>query len=149
MECVPVVENEVESVAVPELRVAAPSDVVPSKNVTVPVAAEGETVAVSVTAAPSTGFAVEAARVIVVEVVEAFQKLPQPANRGAIPSSTAINNLPVPSFLVFIESPCPCVLRSKKRGQIALCAANSFGAIVFAANAFCPLSGIARSGDAF
>jgi hypothetical protein len=40
---------EVEKVALPLLRVPLPSLVVPSKNVTVPVAVDGETLAVNVT----------------------------------------------------------------------------------------------------
>jgi hypothetical protein len=52
--CCPVVQKIVDWVAVPELRVAVPSEaeVVVSVNVTVPVAAEGETVAVKVTLSP-------------------------------------------------------------------------------------------------
>jgi hypothetical protein len=71
---------------------------------TVPVAAVGETVAVSVTVAPSAGVVVEAIRVVVVAV--AFQKLPQPASSEAIPSMTSIIAIPVPKHLFFIESPC-------------------------------------------
>jgi hypothetical protein len=41
---------------------------VPEKNVTVPVAAEGETVAVSVTLAPTFGVVVDAASAVVVGV---------------------------------------------------------------------------------
>ena len=52
MECVPTVRVEVESVAMPLLRVLVPSDVLPSKNCTEPVAVEDETVAVKVTACP-------------------------------------------------------------------------------------------------
>ena len=46
----------VVNIAVPELSVAVPSAVEPWKNVTVPVAAEGETVAVKATSDP--GYAV-------------------------------------------------------------------------------------------
>ena len=45
----PMERAEVESVALPELRVTAPSEADPSEKVTVPVAAVGETVAVKVT----------------------------------------------------------------------------------------------------
>lgn len=48
----PAVENEVARVAFPEISGPVPSEVVPSRNVTVPVAAEGVTVAVSVTLVP-------------------------------------------------------------------------------------------------
>ena len=49
----PAVENEVARVAFPELSVPVPSEVVPSRNVTEPVAVEGDTVAVSVTLVPA------------------------------------------------------------------------------------------------
>jgi hypothetical protein len=52
MECVPAVRLAVNRVARPLLRVPLPSEVEPSKNVTVPVAVEGETVAVKVTVWP-------------------------------------------------------------------------------------------------
>ena len=53
MECVtPAVRLAVDRVARPLLRVPPPSEVDPSKNVTVPVAVEGETVAVKVTVWP-------------------------------------------------------------------------------------------------
>ena len=48
-ECEPVVSVDRASVAVPPLRALVPSAVVPSLNVTVPVAVEGETVAVRTT----------------------------------------------------------------------------------------------------
>jgi uncharacterized membrane protein len=44
---------------------------VPEKKVTAPVAAEGETVAVSVTLAPTVGVVVDAASVVVVAVLVA------------------------------------------------------------------------------
>ena len=50
---------------------------------TVPVAAEGETVAVSVTVAPATAEVVETASDVLVEVVVACQKPPQPARNVA------------------------------------------------------------------
>ena len=62
----PVARAEVESVALPPLRVALPKEVEPSKNVNVPVAAEGETVAVKVTLWPETeGLALEETAVAV------------------------------------------------------------------------------------
>src|SRR5207237_7938028 len=51
-ECGPMARVDSVSVAVPLLRVPVPSDVDPSLNVTVPVAANGETVAVSATLWP-------------------------------------------------------------------------------------------------
>jgi hypothetical protein len=56
-------------VATPELNVPVPSEVVPDMKVTVPVAAEGATVAVSVTLAPAAGVVVDAVSVVVVVVV--------------------------------------------------------------------------------
>jgi hypothetical protein len=57
------------SVATPELRLPVPSEVVPEKKVTVPVAAEGATVAVNVTLAPTVGVVVDAASAVVVGVL--------------------------------------------------------------------------------
>ena len=68
IECVPAVENEVARVALPELSVAVPSEVVPSRKVTVPVAVEGVTVAVSVTVAPVATDVGEAVSAVVVAV---------------------------------------------------------------------------------
>jgi ribosomal protein S5 len=53
MECVPGVKAEVEKVAAPELTVLVPIAVPPSRNVTLPVAVDGLTVAVNVTACPA------------------------------------------------------------------------------------------------
>ena len=55
--------------ATPELNVPVPSEVVPDMKVTVPVAVEGETVAVNVTLAPTTGVVVDAASAVVVAVL--------------------------------------------------------------------------------
>jgi len=55
----------------PELSVPVPSEVVPEKKVTVPVAAEGETVAINVTLAPTAGVVVDAASTAVVAVLVA------------------------------------------------------------------------------
>jgi hypothetical protein len=74
--------------------------------VTVPVAAEGETVAVSVTLAPATGVEVDAARVVVVEGFDDFQKLPHPARRDAPTNIANMNAIPVPGRLHLIKSPC-------------------------------------------
>jgi hypothetical protein len=68
IECVPAVENEVARVALPELSVPVPSEVVPSRKVTVPVAVEGETVAVSVTLVPVATEVAEEVSVVVVGV---------------------------------------------------------------------------------
>ena len=57
------------SVATPELRVPAPSVVAPDMKVTVPVAAEGETVAVSVTLAPTVGAVFDTVSAVVVAVL--------------------------------------------------------------------------------
>ena len=69
IECAPAVENEVTSVATPELSVPVPIEVVPSRKVTVPVAVEGETVAVSVTLAPVATDVGEAVSEVVVAVL--------------------------------------------------------------------------------
>ena len=53
----------------PELSVPVPSEVVPDMKVTVPVAAEGATVAVSVTLAPTAGVVVDTASAVVVAVL--------------------------------------------------------------------------------
>jgi hypothetical protein len=60
--------NEVVRVAVPEFNVPVPSQVAPSLNVIVPVAAEGATLAVSVTLVPVVVLAEDDERVVVVEV---------------------------------------------------------------------------------
>ena len=52
IECDPNASVEVLKVAIPLLRVPVPNVVLPSLKVTVPVAAEGETVAVKVTVTP-------------------------------------------------------------------------------------------------
>jgi hypothetical protein len=52
----------------PELSVPVPSEVVPSRKVTVPVAVEGETVAVSVTLVPVATEVAEEVSVVVVGV---------------------------------------------------------------------------------
>jgi hypothetical protein len=53
IECDPSASVEVLKVAIPLLRVPVPNVVLPSLKVTVPVAAEGETVAVKVTETPA------------------------------------------------------------------------------------------------
>ena len=68
IECVPAVENEVVNVATPELTVPVPIEVVPSRKVTVPVAVEGETVAVRVTLTPVATEVGEAVNEVVVAV---------------------------------------------------------------------------------
>jgi endonuclease YncB( thermonuclease family) len=52
MECLPPLSDDVESDAWPLLRTTVLSEVEPSKNSTVPVAVDGETVAVKVTTRP-------------------------------------------------------------------------------------------------
>ena len=52
MECGPTDSAEVDRVALPPLSGTLPSEVAPSKNCTVPVAARGDTVAVNVTFCP-------------------------------------------------------------------------------------------------
>jgi hypothetical protein len=49
MKCVPSDRLEMDSDAIPPLSVPVPSEVDPSRNVTVPVAPEGDTIAVNVT----------------------------------------------------------------------------------------------------
>jgi hypothetical protein len=49
IECFPLLSSEVDNDAWPPLRDIVPSDVAPSKNCTVPVAVEGDTVAAKVT----------------------------------------------------------------------------------------------------
>jgi hypothetical protein len=73
--------------------------------VTVPVAAVGETVAESVTLAPSTGVDVDADKVVVVAVVDAFQKFPQPAMSGTMASIAVMKPVPALRVLRFIRSP--------------------------------------------
>jgi hypothetical protein len=68
IECVPAVENDVASVAFPELSVPVPSEVAPSMKVTVPVAVVGETDAVSVTLVPVATDVAEDVSVVVVAV---------------------------------------------------------------------------------
>jgi hypothetical protein len=76
IECIPVVEKEVASVAVPELSVPVPSEVVPSMKVTVPVAVEGETVAVSVMLVPVLVDVADDVSEAVVAVSEELQAVP-------------------------------------------------------------------------
>ena len=68
IEWVPAAEKEVARVALPELSVPVPSEVVPSRKVTVPVAVDGETVAVSVTLVPVEVDVEEEVSVVVVAV---------------------------------------------------------------------------------
>jgi hypothetical protein len=66
IECDPAASVEVAKLAPPPLSVPVPSVVLPSLKVTVPVAAEGETVAVKVTEEPNVdGFAEEASATVV------------------------------------------------------------------------------------
>jgi hypothetical protein len=66
IECEPTAKLEVDNCAVPPLRVAVPRELEPSKNCTVPVAAEGETVPVRVTLCPYVeGFGLEDIEMVV------------------------------------------------------------------------------------
>jgi len=79
------------SEAEPEVNVAVPSELAPLRNVTVPVAAAGTTVAVKVTDVPSTAVLLDAARLVVVAVPPVLpeevdppggcQKSPHPVKR--------------------------------------------------------------------
>src|ERR1044071_9603075 len=65
--CLPTVRLEIDSVATPAVTGAVPSEVAPSKNSTVPVAAFGDTVAVRFTLEPqSDGFTSDVRLVVVV-----------------------------------------------------------------------------------
>jgi hypothetical protein len=69
MECVPCVRAEVLKDAEPLASVDVPSTVLPSRNCTVPVAVEGVTPAINVTAPPTgEGFWVEVKAVVVVDL---------------------------------------------------------------------------------
>jgi hypothetical protein len=69
MECVPADRLAVDSDAVPTLRFDDPSRVGPSKNRIVPVAPEGNTVALSVTLCPNVDGLLFEATVVVVPAV--------------------------------------------------------------------------------
>jgi hypothetical protein len=85
------VPKVVVSVAVPDVSVPVPIDVEPLKKVTIPVAAEGETVAVKTTLVPSTAVVGEAESETVLAVVPVevdvplglCQKSPHPAKASA------------------------------------------------------------------
>lgn len=97
-ESVPAVANEVVSVALPALSVPVPSEVEPEKKVTVPVAADGATVAVKVTLAPTVGVVVDAVSVVVVAVNAAPQVTPFTANDAGtafvVPFQVPLNPIP-------------------------------------------------------
>jgi hypothetical protein len=66
MEWLPAESVDVESDAVPPLSVIVPREVAPSKNCSVPVAAEGDTVAVNMTLSPTVeGFRDDTSAVVV------------------------------------------------------------------------------------
>lgn len=81
--------NEVESVAVPELSAPVPIEEPLLRKVTVPVAAVGVTVAVSVMLVPVVTVLEDTASVVVLAVVPVevplgfCQKSPQPSSRSA------------------------------------------------------------------
>jgi hypothetical protein len=89
----------VDKVALPELSVPVPSEVVPSRNVTVPVAVEGATVAVRVMLVPVVVVVEDAASVVVVAVNDAPQVVPLTANDVGIalvvPFHVPLNPMPV------------------------------------------------------
>ena len=97
MLCIPAARLEVWNVVVPELRVPVPSVVVPSRKVTVPVGVPelDATVAVNVTAVPTTTVALDEANAVVVadrvggDVVVLLLLDPQ-----AIQNSTATKTIP-------------------------------------------------------
>jgi hypothetical protein len=65
MECVPAPSAEVASAATPEVTAAVPITAPPSRNCTVPAAAEGDIVAVNVTDWPKVdGFEEDAAAIV-------------------------------------------------------------------------------------
>ena len=66
IECVPTARVAVVRDAAPLLKPAVPRELTPSKNSTVPVAAEGDTVAVKVTGWPTVDVGDDAAIVVVV-----------------------------------------------------------------------------------
>ena len=73
MLCEPPLNNDVVSVAVPELSVPVPRLVTPSKKVTVPVAVDGATVAVKVMESPNVdGFSPDATTIVVLPGVTAW-----------------------------------------------------------------------------
>jgi hypothetical protein len=77
----------------------------------VPVAAEGETVAVSVKVTPAVGVVVDAVSVVVVVVPVdpgACQKSPQPARNGAVASASSIRIFP-------LRTAMSCILRPLRR----------------------------------
>lgn len=90
IECAPAVSVDVVNIAVPLLRVLVPKVVLPSLNVTVPVAADGETVAVNFTDEPYVeGFSEDASVVVVLVFAEASplrvaQRRMRPVHRGLI-----------------------------------------------------------------
>ena len=101
-ECVPAA-NFVDSVAMLELSVPVPSEVLPSKKVTVPVAALGDTVAVNVTLVPTTTEVPDAVSVTVLAWVppDRFKKgmppHPESASIGAVSTARRIRLLlPLP-----------------------------------------------------
>ena len=68
IECVPTVSVAAVRDALPPLRATVPRESAPSKNCTVPVAVEGDTVAVNVTDWPYVDVGIDEASVVVVAV---------------------------------------------------------------------------------
>lgn len=81
MEWLPTARPEVEKAAVPPLRVPLPRTEVPSKNVTLPVAVAGDTVAVKVTNCP-------ASEGLTLEVTVVAEETPHPDEQSGSPGLT-------------------------------------------------------------
>jgi hypothetical protein len=78
IEWLPTARPEVETDALPPLKVAVPSEVAPSKNCTVPVATEGRTVAENVTDCPDVeGLTLEARLVVEAAWLTVSDTLPE------------------------------------------------------------------------
>jgi hypothetical protein len=78
IEWLPTARLEVETDALPPLKVAVPSEVTPSKNCTVPVATEGRTAAVKVTDCPDVeGLTLEARLVVEAAWLTVSDTLPE------------------------------------------------------------------------
>jgi hypothetical protein len=73
--------------------------------VTVPVADEDVTVAVRVNVSSTMGVVVEAERMVVVDVVDAFQKSPQPVRKPIVAIINDINAIALQRPLFFIARP--------------------------------------------
>ena len=88
IECAPIVSDEVEKVALPADSAPVPRIVAPSLKVTVPVAAEGETVAVNVTDVPRLGVDEDGDKVVVVTCADAAETVDNPAKSPSTDSAS-------------------------------------------------------------